>query len=126
MIDLTKADFGQVETNYDQYRIKSRILFERILQANPRGYNLIVVPISVYNMIITNLDFRWANNEPQVEYDSVMYFGDCCGFRCLLDIHMRPDEVIMSYDVATLREKKLNSVFVGKKFVAKKKLKIKS
>ena len=126
MIDLTIADLGQVETNYDQYRIKSRILFEKIFQVNSRGYNLIVVPISIYNMIITNLDFRWAGNEPQIEYDSVMYFGDCCGFRCILDIHMSPDELTMSYDTTIMRERKINSVFAGKKFVAKKKLKIKS
>ena len=126
MIDLTKTPLGQVETNYDQYRIKSRILFENIFQENPCGYNLIVVPISVYNMIITNIDFRWGKDPQISEIDSVMYFGDCCGFRCLLDIHMRPDQIVMSYDVVTMREKKINSVFAGKKFVTKKKLKIKS
>lgn len=127
MIDLTKIPLGQVDTYYEEYRLKSGFLFRQLDERNSTGYNRLVVPMSVYNIIITNDGFKWSGEQnsvaPMALSDKV-YFGDCRGFECLLDINMRPDEIIMTYDTETWRDKKIDCV-LGKRRPVQKKLRVK-
>ena len=83
------------------------------------------VSMHVYNMLSMSSEFasHFGNVE---EIDGLTEVGEFCGFKVFLDMYMKPDEILLSCDKASMRDRKLDLLLEGKEFHKEKRVKIKS
>jgi len=69
--------------------------------------NFIIIPISVYNIIESNVEFKTSiDSELSFPYK----IGYLRGFELYLDIHLPPDKIIISWNKQELRNSKIESI----------------
>ena len=86
-------------------------------------FDHMVVSMYVYNILSMSGEFasRFGN---VVEIDGLTEVGDFCGFKVFLDMYMRPGEILLSCDKASMRDRKLDLLLDGKEFHKEKRVKI--
>jgi len=106
IIDLTNVPIGVAETHRDLYTLKSAEMYKE-LNKMERKHNFIIMPISVYNVIECHQYF-----EPcQVDInEGIFKVGNFCGYDCYVDMLILDNRIIMSKDLQSMRDNKLNSI----------------
>jgi hypothetical protein len=106
IIDLTNVPIGVAETHRDLYILKSAEMYKE-LNKMERKHNFIIMPISVYNVIECHQYF-----EPcQVDIDEGIFkVGDFCGYECYVDMMITDNRIIMSKDIQSMRDNKINAI----------------
>ena len=122
VIDLN-VDTTSSDSYHEIYRSQSILLYEKI--SKEKEFNYIIMPIHIYNIISSNLDFESIqfNDNTIKGINEVGIWGQ---FRCFLDMHMKRDHIILSFDKRIDRDHKLNSILNGTEAIKEKRVKIKS
>lgn len=104
-------------SNYaHEYKIKSARLLTALNRLNismDKKYNYIIVPMSVYNIIECCEYFKSTkyDHENHSNLKKVGFIGD---FECYLDIYLKSNEILVSWDKSTSRDIKIESLFTNK------------
>ena len=95
------------------------------IEGEEERFSHMVVSMHVYNMLSMNAEFasHFGNVE---EIDGLTEVGEFCGFKVFLDMYMKPDEILLSCDRSSMRDRKLELILEGKEFHKEKRVKIKS
>lgn len=113
-------------SNYvNEYKIKSNKLLTELNRINinmEEKYNYLIIPISIYNIIECSDHFKAYTQESKE--DSLRRVGTIGGFECYLDIYLPPNEILVSWDKATSRNIKIESLLFDKKIEKQKKIKV--
>lgn len=123
VIDLN-IDFEKLVNYTSEYRVKSVKLLTALNRLNnkmSRKYNYIIIPMSVYNIIECCDDFKPSFYDNKEGLKKVGFIGE---FECYLDIHLKSDEIILSWDKATSREIKIESILSGSNIEFEKRIEI--
>lgn len=104
----------EYEAGYDNYVNEYKMKGDRLLLAINKindemsvKYNYIVIPVAIYNIIECN-DYFKANEIGSTE--GLRKVGSIGEFECYLDIHLPPNEILMSWDKSTSRNVKIESI----------------
>lgn len=118
------------ETDYDsyvnEYKVKSNKLLTELNRLNinmNEKYNYLIIPISVYNVIECSDSFI-PYKESISKDETLRKVGSIGGFECYLDIHLSPNEILVSWDKATSRNMKIDSLLSGVDVEKEKKIKV--
>lgn len=118
------------ETDYDsyvnEYKVKSNKLLTELNRLNinmNEKYNYLIIPISVYNVIECSDSFV-SYKESINKDETLRKVGSIGGFECYLDIHLPPNEILVSWDKATSRNMKIDSLLSGVDVEKEKKIKV--
>jgi hypothetical protein len=86
-------------------------------------FSHMVVSMHVYNMLSMSSEFasHFGNVE---EIDGLTEVGEFFGFKVFLDMYMKPDEILLSCDKSSMRDRKLDLLLDGKEFHKEKRVKI--
>lgn len=117
-IDLTRKNFSDTsETYFSLCRKQCKKLLDELNTINSKmckRYNYIIVPISVYNILVDSAGFSATPSSIPVEYiNSLEKVGMIGGFEVYLDIHMPFDTILMDWDKQTSRDFKIDSILEG-------------
>ena len=87
---------------------KSNVLVEQILEENKDNMNYLIIPMSIYNILGMNENFK---NASALDTTNGLYFvGNLLYFNVYVDVFMEPNEILFHYDVLTARDMKLESL----------------
>jgi hypothetical protein len=85
-------------------------------------FNYIIVSMHAYNALCMSHAFNSCFGMDEIE--GITEVGSIYGYRVFLDMHMRPDEILLSCDVASSRNYKIDQILEGTEFVKEKRVKI--
>lgn len=102
---------GFIENYRDEYKLKSNKLISYLNGINinmKNKFNYIIIPVTVYNILECNDRFKpfFSINDN----DDLKKVGTLGEFEVYLDIHLRPDEIILSWDKSISRDVKINNI----------------
>lgn len=102
---------GFIENYQDEYKLKSNKLVSYLNRINmnmKNKFNYIIIPVTVYNILECNDRFKpifYYN-----DYENLKKVGTLGEFEVYLDIHLQPDEIILSWDKSISRDVKINNI----------------
>jgi hypothetical protein len=85
-------------------------------------FNYIIVSMHTYNALCSSHAFNSYFGAEEIE--GITEVGTINGYRVFLDMYQRPDEILLSCDVASSRNYKIDQILEGKEFVKEKRVKI--
>lgn len=85
-------------------------------------FNYMVVSMHAYNALCMSHDFHSYFGHDEI--DGITEVGSIAGYKVFLDMHMRPDEILLSCDVASSRSYRIDQILEGAEFVKEKRVKI--
>jgi hypothetical protein len=106
IIDLTNVPIGVAESHRDLYTLKSAEMYKE-LNKMERKHNFIIMPISVYNVIECHQYFEPCNVNIN---EGIFKVGDFCGYECYIDMMITDNRIIMSKDIQSMRDNKINAI----------------
>ncbi len=106
VIDLTNVPIGVAENHRDLYTLKSAEMYKE-LNKMERKHNFIIMPISVYNVIECHQYFEPCHVDIN---EGIFKVGDFCGYECYVDMMITDNRVIMSKDIQSMRDNKINAI----------------
>lgn len=109
-------------TNYymDSWRIGE--LVRQSLSCEEEGFSYMVVSMHVYNALSKCGGFHTIAGIDEIS--GMTEVGSIFGYRVFLDLYMKPDEILLRRDIASLREYKIGALLDGEEFVEEKRVKI--
>jgi hypothetical protein len=114
VIDISTTLYSNLNLSYkNEYLIKSNKLLTELNKMNIKmniKHNYIIIPMSVYNILEHNDNFSPVIYKSG---DGPVLVGTIGEFKCYLDIHLPPDEILVSWDKQTARDVKINSILKG-------------
>jgi hypothetical protein len=114
-------------SNYmNEYKVKSNKLLTELNRINigmEKRYNYLIIPISIYNIIECS-DYFTSNKDSVINDDNLRLVGSIGEFQCYLDMCLPSNEIIVSWDKATSRNIKIESLLSDKKLEKEKKIKV--
>jgi hypothetical protein len=120
IIDLSSI----IENNYiESYKKKSKIITEKLKKYN-NGY-ILIVPINIFNIL--QMDDRFIDYEPDIAVafvTGIYKVGEICGFECYVDIFIKSDEILITYDKLTMRDNKIDYLLNNNNLIEEKRVKI--
>lgn len=94
----------------------------KVMKNEEDRFNYIIVSMHTYNALTRSHEFNsYFNHE---EIDGITEVGSIRGYRVFLDMYMKPDEILLSRDLASSREYKIDQILEGKEFVKEKRVKL--
>jgi hypothetical protein len=112
IIDISTTSYPNLSYR-DEYRVKGNKLLTELNRMNIKmsiRHNYIIIPMTVYNILEFNDNFLSVKYESG---DGPVLVGSIGDFKCYLDIHLPPNEIIVSWDKQTSRDVKLESILNG-------------
>jgi len=112
VIDISTTSHSHLSYK-DEYIVKSNKLLTELNRINIKmniKHNYIIIPMAVYNILEHNDNFKSTIYESG---DGPVLVGTIGEFKCYLDIHLPPDEILVSWDKQTARDVKINSILKG-------------
>jgi hypothetical protein len=112
IIDISTTSYPNLSYR-DEYRVKGNKLLTELNRMNIKmstKHNYIIIPMTVYNILEFNDNFLSVKYESG---DGPVLVGSIGEFKCYLDIHLPPNEIIVSWDKQTSRDVKLESILNG-------------
>jgi len=85
-------------------------------------YNHIIVSMHTYNTLCMSNYFNSYFGLEEIE--GITEVGSIFGYKVFLDMYMRPDEIILYYDIAFSRKYKIDLILEGKEIIKEKRVKI--
>jgi len=113
VIDISKEFSGYSESYKDDYKLKSDKIFNEIKNINQsmnKKYNYIIIPVSIYNIIECDDRFKPYPFDIECDLRKIGVLGD---IECYLDIHLPPDQILISWDKQTARDVKIDNILNG-------------
>jgi hypothetical protein len=113
-IDISKTYSGHSENYQDDYKLKSSKILNSIREINKnmnKRYNSITIPISIFNIIECDDRFRHTNFDKDSELKKVGVLDN--NIECYLDLYSPPNQILISWDIQTLRDVKINNILNG-------------
>ena len=110
VIDISTTSYPSYR---DEYRVKGNKLLTELNRINIKmstKHNYIIIPMTVYNILEFNDNFLSVKYESG---DGPVLVGPIGYFKCYLDIHLPPNEILVSWDKQTSRDVKLESILNG-------------
>jgi hypothetical protein len=110
----------------NEYKVKSNKLLTELNRINigmEKRYNYLIIPISIYNIIECS-DYFTSNKDSVINDDNLRLVGSIGEFQCYLDMCLPSNEIIVSWDKATSRNIKIESLLSDKKLEKEKKIKV--
>jgi hypothetical protein len=105
-IDLNKITYGQIESEYEENRLKSSTIYNSLNRLN-ENYNFIIIPMSVFNILECDPRFSSCEiNNPT----GIFKVGIFCGYDCYVDLYLTDNRIILSKDLQRMRENKINAI----------------
>ena len=105
-IDLNKITYGQIESEYEENRLKSSTIYNSLNRLN-ENYNFIIMPMSVFNIL--ECDPRFSSCEID-NPTGIFKVGIFCGYDCYVDLYLTDNRIILSKDLQRMRENKINAI----------------
>lgn len=112
VIDISTTSYPNLSYR-DEYRVKGNKLLTELNRINIKmstKHNYIIIPMTVYNILEFNDNFLSVKYESG---DGPVLVGTIGYFKCYLDIHLPPNEILVSWDKQTSRDVKLESILNG-------------
>jgi len=106
-IDLNKITYGQIESEYEENRLKSSTIYNSLNRFN-ENYNFIIMPMSVFNIL--ECDPRFSSCEIGDNPTNIFKVGVWCGYDCYVDLYLTENKIILSRDLQRMRENKINAI----------------
>jgi hypothetical protein len=106
-IDLNKITYGQIESEYEENRLKSSTIYNSLNRLN-ENYNFIIMPMSIFNIIES--DTRFSSCEIDDNPTNLFKVGVWCGYDCYVDLYLTENKIILSRDLQRMRENKINAI----------------
>jgi len=125
VIDLSDIPFVHSGSYRDECRVKGNKLLTELNRINinmSTKHNYIIIPVSIYNLLEINDSFISLEKSANT-YDGPIKVGLIGEFICYLDIHLPPNEIIVSWDRQTSRNVKLDSI-LNDTFEKEKRIKV--
>ena len=94
----------------------------KIMKEESDRFNYIIVSMHTYNTLLRSHEFNSYFNLEEI--DGITEVGSIKGYRVFLDLYMRPDEILLSCDLASSREYKIDQILEGTEFVKEKRVKL--
>ena len=113
VIDISTTSYTHLSYK-DEYRVKGNKLLTELNRMNIEmsvKHNYIIMPMTVYNILEFNDNFLPVIYEPNEK--GPVLVGSIGEFKCYLDIHLPPNEILVSWDKQTARDVKLESILNG-------------
>lgn len=110
VIDISTNSYSHLSYK-DEYKVKGNKLLTELNRMNIKmsiKHNYIIMSMTVYNILEFNDNFTPVIYEPNE--NGPVLVGSIGEFECYLDIHLPPNEIIVSWDKETSRDVKLNSI----------------
>ena len=113
VIDISTTSYPHLSYR-DEYKVKGNKLLTELNRINIKmstKHNYIIIPMTVYNILEYNDSFmsvKYESNE-----NGPVLVGIVGEFKCYLDIHLPPNEILVSWDKQTSRDVKLESILNG-------------
>jgi hypothetical protein len=105
-IDLNNIPYGQIESEYEENRLKSSTIYNSLNKLN-ENYNFIIMPMSVFNIL--ECDRRFSSCEID-NPSGIFKVGIFCGYDCYVDLYLTDSRIILSKDLQRMRENKINAI----------------
>jgi hypothetical protein len=105
-IDLNNIPYGQIESEYEENRLKSSTIYNSLNKLN-ENYNFIIMPMSVFNILECDLRFSSCEIENPT---GIFKVGIFCGYDCYVDLYLTDSRIILSKDLQRMRENKINAI----------------
>ena len=105
-IDLNNIPYGQIESEYEENRLKSSTIYNSLNKLN-ENYNFIIMPMSVFNIL--ECDPRFSSCEID-NPTGIFKVGIFCGYDCYVDLYLTDNRIILSKDLQRMRENKINAI----------------
>jgi hypothetical protein len=105
-IDLNNIPYGQIESEYEENRLKSSTIYNSLNKLN-ENYNFIIMPMSVFNILECDLRFSSCEIENPT---GIFKVGIFCGYDCYVDLYLTDNRIILSKDLQRMRENKINAI----------------
>lgn len=101
---------SQIGLISETYKFKSdKLIREITLIKYQFGYNVMIIPMSIYNIIENDLRFLPKLDVPSL--DDLRFVGSIYDINVFLDFMLPPDKVVLKFDKMESREKKIESLF---------------
>lgn len=106
-IDFSKLVYSQCESWREEQDLKAGHLIKFLRPLYSKG-NQIIIPMTVYNMIESNDNFKSFVSKESV--DAKFEVGQFFLWRCFVDLNLNPDTIIINWDRQKKREFKIDSL----------------
>ena len=93
-----------------------------VMKEERNRFNYIIVSMHAYNALCMSHIFHSYFGCDEI--DGITEVGSIGGYKVFLDMHMRHDEILLSCDVASSRNYKIDQILEGAEFVKEKRVKI--
>lgn len=102
------------------YQAKSKIIMDN-LKGYDNGY-ILIISINILNIL--EMDDRFID-EINIGIDIGIYkVGEICGFECYVDMFMKPNEILITYDKTKMRDNKIDYLLNNHNLIEEKRVKI--
>ena len=107
---------------FEKEYMNQLVEIETIMIEESDRFNYIVVSMHTYNALCMSNKFHsYFGND---EIFGITEVGSIFGYKVFLDIYMRSDEIILSCDIVSSRDYKINQILGGSEFVKEKRVKL--
>ena len=106
--------------NMDAWRVIDKVT--NVMKVESDRYNYIIVSMHAYNALCMSHSFNSYFGMEEIE--GITEVGSISGYRVFLDMYMKPDEIVLSCDVASSREYKIDQILEGTEFIKEKRVKL--
>ncbi len=93
-----------------------------VMKEESERFNYIIVSMHVYNALCMSHAFNSYFGMEEIE--GITEVGNINGYKVFLDMYMRPNEILLSCDVAYSRNYKIEQILEGKEFLKEKRVKL--
>jgi len=108
--------------NYSDYQTEIVKKIINTLVVEDERFNYMIVPMHVFNALCTSHIFHsYFKND---EVAGITEVGTFNGYKVFLDMYQKPDEILLSCDIASSRDYKINQILEGTEFIKEKRVKI--
>jgi hypothetical protein len=94
----------------------------KVMEEESDRFNYIIISMHMYNALLRSHEFNSYFNHEEIE--GITEVGSMKGYRVFLDMYQKPDEILLSCDVVSSRDYKINQILEGTEFIKEKRVKI--
>ena len=93
-----------------------------VMKQESERFNYIIVSMHAYNALCMSHSFNSYFGMEEIE--GITEVGTFNGYKVFLDMYQKPDEILLSCDVVSSRDYKINQILEGTEFIKEKRVKI--
>jgi hypothetical protein len=114
-----KNDMGSSRDYMDAWWVIDKL---KNVMKNEDKFNYIIISMHVYNALTMSHEFQSYFGMDEI--DGITEVGTFNGYKVFLDMYQKPDEILLSCDIASSRNYKIEQILEGTEFIKEKRVKI--